>query len=335
MWKKTLSTFTDETSIRAEGQRDGEKNIPEMGAYSPSPFEQALIANGERAVQGIYKKASLRIAGLQSSFESLQRRLQGLNSRLRPLAENYETRKRELGRDVAIPFPSLFHIALILFLAVGEFPLNIVVFRLFGEAEYLTYVMASTLAVTIPLLGLFIGLHLRQSIPRNAGNLLIGVLGPLAVGVALFAVSVLRNTYIFSQMAPSGTPLDNQNQTAYALFALNTLVFFAALVSSFFAHDPDEKLDYLHFSLVFLDRKRESVRKKMFEFGSKINGEIRNVRSQIEQVRALTHERVAIYRQTNMQFRKLMPPPTFRRDPEFPKLNWWPEVSLDSEDGAH
>ncbi len=335
MWSKTHTPFTDESRIRAEGQKDGEKNIPEMGAYSPSQFEQALIARGEQAVQGIYKKASLRIARLQSIFEALHRRLKGLSSRLRALSERYEARKQELGRDIAIPFPSLFHIALILFLAVGEFPLNIVVFRLFGEAEILTYVMASTLAITIPLLGLFIGLQIRQSIPRTAGNLLIGLLTPVAVGVALFAISVLRNTYIFSQMAPNGPLPGGQNQLAYSLFALNTLVFFAALVSSFFAHDPDEKLDYIHFSLVFLDRKRESVRRKMFKVGSQLNGEIRMVRSQTEQVRAQTNERVALYRQTNMQFRQLMPPPIFRRDPEFPKLNWWPEVSLDSDEGPH
>jgi len=325
--------FTDESRILAEGQKDGEKNIPEMGSYSPAQFEQALMAHGEQEVQRVYKVASLRISKLQPEFESGQRRLEEIETRLKPISEMYEASKKELWRDVAIPFPSIFHIVLISFLGIGEFPLNTVVFRLFGEAEYLTYVMASTLAITIPLLGLFIGIHMRHSIPRTAGNILVGILTPLAVGAALFSISVLRNAYIFSQ-ATSGVPaLSTQDQLAYSLFALNTLVFFAALVCSFFAHDPDERLDSAHSSLIFLDRKRNSVRNALYRMGTKMNGEIRRAKSQIEEVRALTSERVALYRQTNTRFRKLVAPPSFRKSPEYPELKWWREVSMGNSDG--
>ena len=64
-----------------------------------------------------------------------------------------------------------------------------------------------------------------------------------------------------------------------------------------------------------------------------MNGEIKQSKSQIEQVRALTNERVALYRQTNMRYRSLLPPPTFRKGPEFPELKWWSEVSLNGEMG--
>jgi len=331
--KKTSTPFTDESRIQEEGQKDGEKNIPQMGSYVAAQFEQALIAHGEQAVQRIYEKASHRIAQLQPIFQSCLKSLEDLESRLKPISELYEARKKELGRDVSILFPSILHLVLILFLAIGEFPLNTVVFRLFGEAEYLTYVMASTLAITIPLLGLFIGVHMRHSIPPLAGNILIGLLTPISVGAALFAISVLRNTYIISQVSSTNAVMVNQDKTAYALFALNTLVFFAALVSSYFAHDPDQKLDSSHSSLFFLDRKINAVRKNLFRIGTKMNGEIKQAKSQIEQVRALTNERVALYRQTNMRFRSLLPPPTFRKSPEYPELKWWPEVSLNGDNG--
>lgn len=325
--------FTDESRILAEGQKDGEKNIPEMGSYTPAQFEQALMAHGEQEVQRVYKVASLRISKLQPEFESGQRRLEEIETRLKPISEIYEARKKELGRDVAIPFPSIFHIALILFLGIGEFPLNTVVFRLFGEAEFLTYVMASTLAITIPLLGLFIGIHLRHSIPKIIGNILVGVLTPVAVGAALFSISILRNAYIFAQGSSGAPSLAAQDQLAYSLFALNTLVFFAAMVCSFFAHDPDERLDSAHSSLIFLDRKRNSVRNALYRMGTKMNGEIRRAKSQIEEVRALTSERVALYRQTNTRFRKLVAPPSFRKSPEYPELKWWREVSMGNSDG--
>ena len=326
--------FTNERRIEAEGQRDGERNIPEMGSYSPAPFEQALIANGERKAQRIYEKASFRIARLQPVYESFHKRLEDIEGRYQKICKMFQERKDELGRDVAIPFPTKFHWWLILFLGVGEFPLNTVVFRLFGESEYLTYIMASTLAVTIPLLGLFIGLHLRQSIPRLAGNILIGLLTPAAVAAALFSVSILRSAYIATQASMPSPVTGNEGEMQYVLFSLNILVFFAALVSSFFAHDPDEKLNVLHSSLIFLDRNRRSVQKKLYRTGTRINGEIRKAKSRVEQIRGLTQERVSLYRQANLRFRKLLPPPTFRRDPEFPKMDWWSEVSINGFDKA-
>jgi hypothetical protein len=341
--KQRFVPFTDEQRIQIEGQRDGERNQPEMGSFSPAPFEQALIANGERKTQRAYQKASVRISRLQPLYQMLQRRYRDMAGRQKAVAERFEVRKQELGRDVAMPFPSRFHWGLILFLGIGEFPLNTVVFRLFGEPEFLTYVMASTLAITIPLLGLFIGLNMRQSLPRTAGNILIGLLTPLAVGAALFGISVLRGVYISTQAgaAQAGAaqsmidPLQtSQNEMQYILFSLNILVFFAALVSSFYAHDPDEKLDVIHSSLVFLDRKRNRVRHKLFTLGMKLNGEIQQAKSRIDQIRALTNQRVALYRQTNLRFRQLLPPPSFRRDPDYPTIKWWPEVALDEMQGV-
>jgi hypothetical protein len=189
--------------------------------------------------------------------------------------------------------------------------------------------MASTLAITIPLLGLFIGVHLRQSAPRIAGNIVVGMFIPLSVGAALVAVSMLRNTYISSQMASSTGVVGDQQQLAYALFALNALVFCGAVVSAFFAHDPDEKLNQCRSSLMRLDRRRNAIRKKLYRIGTKINGEIKKAKSRIEQTRAATNQNVALYRQTNLRFRRLLPPPTFRKTPEFPKLEWWPEVAVD------
>ncbi|MGH2398887.1 MAG: hypothetical protein ACRDF6_03500 [bacterium] len=320
--------FGDESRIISEGQKDGERNIPEMGSYLPAPFEQALIANGEQAVQQIYKTASQTIAKLRPAAEAHQRGLHDVEHRMKPVAEAYKARAAELGRDAMITFPAVFHWTLILFLAVGEFPLNTVVFRLFGEAEYLTYVMASTLAIIIPLIGVFIGVHVRHSISRFVGNLLIGILTPIAVGGTLLAVSLLRNTYIASQFSGNGQVSTDGNQMAFSLFALNSLVFFGAAVASYFAHDPDERLDVLHHTLTAMERKRNRVRKKLYAIGTKLNGEIQSARSHIEQVRALTNQRVALYRQTNIRFRRLLPPPSFRKNPEFPPLQWWAEVPL-------
>src|SRR5207247_6824514 len=100
------------------------------------------------------------------------------------------------------PVPSVLHWDVILFLGIGEFPLNTVVFRLFGEAEYLTYVMASTLAIMIPLIGVFIGIHMRHSLPRLAGNIVMGALTPIVVGGALYARSEAHTSELQSRVEP-------------------------------------------------------------------------------------------------------------------------------------
>ena len=330
----TDTTFSEER-ILTEGQKDGERNIPEMGSYMPAPFEQALIAHGEQAVHRAFAEATARITKLRPEFERYKRQLDDLEHRLAPIAEAYKARTAELGRDVSIPFPPVLHWALVAMLALGEFPLNTVVFRMFGEPEYLTYVMASTLAIIIPLIGVFIGIHVRHSIPRTAGNVLIGLLTPVTVGAALYGVSVLRNAYMASASA-GGTPADaGQHALAYSLFALNALVFFGAMSAAYFSHDPDERLDQLHKSLRSLDRTRDAIRKKLFPMATAINGEIQAGKSQIEQVRALTAQRIALYRQTNIRCRTLLPPPSFRKDPEFPRLAAWPEVSVNGANGTN
>ena len=322
--------FADESRIAAEGQKDGERNIPEMGSYTPAPFEQALIANGEQAVQQIYKGTSAKIAKLRPVAEAYQRRLNELERRWRPVADAHKARSAELARDAMIVFPPVFHWILIAFLAVGEFPLNTVVFRLFGEAEYMTYVMASTLALIIPLIGVFIGVHFRHAILRHIGNLLIGITTPIVVAATLYAVSLLRNTYITSQMG-SGAPVAPEgNQMAHALFALNALVFFGATVASYFAHDPDERLDGLHHSLKALERNMSPLRSRLFKVATELNGEIEQGKSHIEEIRALTKQRIQLYRQSNIRHRRLLPPPSFRRDAEFPPLTWWPPVSMNN-----
>lgn len=332
MFRKASNPFTDESQIEVEGQKDGEKNIPDMRSYLPAQFEQALVAHGEQEVQRIYGKASLRLAKLQPVYQACQRRLKDLESRLKAVGKLYEARKAELGRDFGGRFPYKYHVALILFLGIGEFPLNTIVFRLFGEPEFLTYVMASTLAITIPLLGLFIGIHLRQSVPTTAGNLVVGIMTPAAAAAALFAISRLRNSYIITHTAVTAETLPaSQDELAYCLFALNALVFCGAMVSSYLSHDTDEKLDSCHSSLIFLDRKANQVRKQLLRIGTKINGEIQGTRSRIERVRALSSERVALYRRTNVRFRSFLPPPSFRKDPEFRQLDWWPEVPLGTE----
>ena len=88
--------------IQAEGQKDGERNIPEVGSYTPAQFEQALIARGEQEVQRRYEKASLRITKLQSLFQSCQQHFDDIESRVKGLVERYTARQKIAGAQQAL-----------------------------------------------------------------------------------------------------------------------------------------------------------------------------------------------------------------------------------------
>ena len=325
-----MFTGTTRRQIEIEGEKDGKRNIPEMGSYTPAQYELALIARGEREVHRKFEEAAVRIAKLQPPFQTHKKQFEDIAARFTLLVEAHQARKKELGRDVMAAFPYMYHIYLILFLGIGEFPLNTIVFRLFGEAEYLTYIMASTIAISIPLLGHFIGVHLKQSVSPKAGKLAVGVMIPICVGGALIAISMMRGSYVSSQVALDASGASAGNSLAMALFSLNMLVFCGAVVSSYFAHDSDEKLDNSRKALIFVDRKKNHLRKQLLRLGTRLNGEIKRSKSRIQQVRASTTEHVALYRQANMRARSLLPPPTFRKEPVFPSLEWWPEVALKS-----
>lgn len=325
-----MFTGTTRRQIESEGEKDGKRNIPEMGSYMPAQFEIALMARGEKEVHRRFESASIRISKLQPLFQTHKKRLEDIADRFTVLVEEHQARKKELGRDVITAFPYLYHIYLIIFLAIGEFPLNTIVFRLFGEAEYLTYIMASTIAISIPLLGHFIGVYLRQSIPPAGGKIAVGLMIPTSVVAALVAISMMRGTYVSSQGELAASAPSAGNGLVFALLSLNMLVFCGAIVSAYFAHDSDEKLDNSRKALILVDRKKNNLRKQLLRLGTRLNGEIKRSKSRIEQVRATTTERVALYRQANMRARRLLPPPTFRKEPEFPSLEWWPEVALKS-----
>src|SRR5438132_10989466 len=95
-FKNSSIPFTDESRIQTEGQKDGEKNIPEMGSYTPAQFEQALIAHGEREVHRIYEKAPIRIAKLQHVFQACQTSFAALNGRFQRVAEQSQNWKSEV-----------------------------------------------------------------------------------------------------------------------------------------------------------------------------------------------------------------------------------------------
>lgn len=117
---------------------------------------------------------------------------------------------------------------------VGEFPLNSVAFRLFGESDLFTYVMTVSLAVALVAMAHAAGTLLARGMTRTADRALVGACTLVPVG-AIGAISLVRHGYLVevgggSVMGPVLGTL------GFAL--INLLVFGAAVGWSYLRHDP-------------------------------------------------------------------------------------------------
>src|SRR3989442_13674830 len=85
----------------------------------------------------------------------------------------------------------LGYLMFMLAILIGEFPLNAIAFRLFGEAEVLTYVMTLVLAVSLVGSAHVLGIFLSMEKPSKVQLLLlaVGVVAPLG---AIFAFALVR-----------------------------------------------------------------------------------------------------------------------------------------------
>ncbi len=322
------SAYGSEANVREIGEKDGKGRIPEMTAYAPSQFELGILSHGETRVNRIVEAAQESRAKINKTLQPVVSRLTNLNMRWRNVSSRVEERKKVLDRDFVVPLNKVFHWGIIIFLGLGEFPLNAIVFRMFGEPELMTYIMSSTLAVTIPLLAMYSGIQVRHGVPRVAGNIIVGTLMPVSIGGALGAVTYVRSVYLETGGHIQSAMGSDPKALGYSIFALNLLVFSAALVTSYLSHDPDEQLDHLRRGIIAVETKRKPLLIQYSETASRLNAVLRVATARIDAERAHTLSLIYLYRQANTNARSPNPVPlVFNRPPEFPVAKLWDSVT--------
>ena len=320
--------FPDDETIRKAGHEDGLAGLPAGSSYEPGPFERSILAAGESRISEVYVQTAEKLARFEGKTSNLANAYSSNQYHLKEALFRYKSRKDVLGRSAVIPVSHVTHRIVIILLAIGEFPLNVVVFRMFGEPELMTYVMSMTLSLTLPIIGVFLGLQVRTLVPPKIASGITIVLAPLTVLGALTALSFIRNMYVTLHAAHKlGGAADNM---VYAMFAINLLIFVGAYIVSFFAHDQDAELDALHAAVLRLDKNRSRLREKLSLSISRTNAVIRSGRGSSERILSEVISKISLYRQANMASRGgTVSPPSFSKVLESPTLKkWWPEFVL-------
>lgn len=157
-----------------------------------------------------------------------------------------------------IHFQSKFwYMVLLIGIGLAEMPLNIQIFQKFGEAFFITIIMACSLGIAIPVLAHFTGVFIKQRKEKKEYTFFASVAVLLFV-VFNFGVSIFR-AYVLAEH--TGEPANNLNIVIFV--SLNLILFIIGLLAAYFRHDESYELEhtYDHFQKekAKYDKSKESI----------------------------------------------------------------------------
>jgi hypothetical protein len=240
--------FRDLWRARREGRRDGRRGIPTTNEPSPPPALAQIARRADEALAELAKDVATDEARRRDQLETAERdRLdaeldvstatQLIAARDRSAqADTFIARAEDRGPRVSKRLYAVAIVAIVL----AEFPLNAIAFRLFGEAEVLTWVMTASLAVTLVLCAHGLGSFLRQQNPTMAERRWISVLIALPV-LTIVAIALIRARYL--EVSSELTGLDTLGPVvgSAAFLIINLLVYTGATMLSYLAHAPNDR----------------------------------------------------------------------------------------------
>jgi len=172
----------------------------------------------------------------------MRERAETSRTRYEEAREHYHDVHRVWPQDgVAGLFRSYLYLLALLF--VGEFPMNMFVFRLFGENELLTALVTVGLAVPLLYCAHVLGDQLRQGALRSRKNVAITLAAVLIPALVLVAVSWVREDYL-DRMRSIASEM-NPTLLLLLFLSLNALIYLVATLMSHYVHDEPTRTLYL------------------------------------------------------------------------------------------
>jgi hypothetical protein len=242
----------DRWRARRDGRRDGLLGIPTRDEVAYPPALQQITHRANEALAELARDWATRVARLREHADAEQLELHAASDDVElatatvAAADSRTQRTREHAdeffassppRGVAARIsPRVYAVAIIAIL-IAEFPLNAIAFRLFGEAEILTWVMTASLAFTLVFCAHGLGTFLRTEQPTMAERRWIVVLVVLPV-LTIVAIALIRARYLSLESAITGLQVLGPWVGSLVFLVINLLVYTGATMLSYLAHAP-------------------------------------------------------------------------------------------------
>jgi hypothetical protein len=271
----------DHLQARRDGRRDGLRGIPAAHGSMTPP---ALVRIAQRATEELAQLSRVVIAEEVRQRQTLssterERRSDEDEVERAALAVTEAGRRSEASverRDAIVPgergprVSGVVYLLGIVAILIAEFPLNAIAFRLFGEAEVLTWVMTASLAVTLVLCAHGLGTFLRQAHPSLAERRWIIVLVALPI-LAIAAIAVIRARYLSYEAEITGFDALGPMVGGSVFLVINLLVYTGATMLSYLAHAPrDVAAERVETAAVEADRELELAQRRLAEASRRV-----------------------------------------------------------------
>jgi len=196
-------------------------------------------------------------------------REQEIEGKEKILKREFVTSKQELElvqnrtgrRSPLIHFKSkILYFLLLLGIGICEVPLNLQIFQKFGEAFFITIIMASSLAIAIPVLAHFTGVFVKQRKEKKE-YFWFAIMCIVIFAIFNFGVSIFRSYVLAETMG------EQANQLNIVIFTcLNLILFIIGVLAAYFSHDESYELESLY-------NKFQKEKKKYDKDKLTLNGE--------------------------------------------------------------
>lgn len=348
--------YFQRVQARRRGRYDGAQGVPVADEASTFPAgEFRLKQMTDRALEELARRWAhidkrlkgrycgmlrevrlLKIALTETEFE-LRRLKVTHDESMAVINQDRKAKRTKLGPEHEWRMNPLGYLMFMLAILIGEFPLNAIAFRLFGEAEVLTYVMTLVLAVSLVGSAHVLGIFLSMEKPTMVQRLLLAVTVVAPLG-AIFAIALVREAYVV-ELGHSG--LSPRAITA-TFILINLLIYSIATVLSYLTHDPvarqirvtEAPLQQVKRRLARMQRRKEKLEIRLQYL---VAWRQKTLQAVMHEARIITNafeELIQEYRMSNLEARKEKSVPAiFKNHPEFTLpmtiqvLDWYcPEV---------
>lgn len=290
------------------GKRNGKKGIPITNNNALAPFELRICAIANQNINDVH----CRWAGIDAQMSANHRTT---GEKYQQSANNYTYKRNELKRDTTVE--KLWHYYLtVITIGLCEMVANVVAFRILGDNNILTLIMAISILIGIPLGGHALGKSLKQGMQNVWGRILLGI-AVLIIITSLIGFAIIRKDYI----SLYGLKVINQKVAIFTFISLNLMLFLVCAVIAYMSYDADPliykyKKDYMKYQNLFHNAvaKREAWSRAQ--------------ESRARTIRELAIEVIQIYRTTNLRIRfkkgETQIPESFKDTPDIPipSFNW-------------
>ena len=140
-----------------------------------------------------------------------------------------------------IHFKSGFlYFLLLLGIGLAEVPLNLQIFQKFGEAFFITMIMASSLAIAIPVLAHFTGVFIKQRKEKKEYTY-FAILCITIFAIFNFGISIFRTDVLAEAMGQAPNDLN-----IIIFTCLNLILFIIGVLAAYFRHDESYELEHIY-----------------------------------------------------------------------------------------